>query len=269
MTTHQHPLAFVEHPTFDILHGITAEQNISETIEIGRQKIARTGEPVLYINTLSSAAAVESECADLIRSTHKEPLFYIGHFYRAEVATKLEFLSKTILARKIKTVIINSYEFAVSTSRHRSDLVVWMRAMRDEHGVQVILSMMTAPGQAGLQQVIRFMSDSISRIGEYQVPGQNQRKLEFLSFREYAKKSMEAHEKKLATQAEINANEVDETIAAETHITEDADLVSSITSEGALLRNKDLPHAFVSRTLGHANFEDAHEEELEEEIEYA
>lgn len=248
MNAYQHPLASIQHATFDVLHGINAARNISETVEIARQKLARSNDAVLYINTLSSAAIVERECADLLKIIGDEPRFYIGHFFQAEVATKLDFLSKTIVARGIKTVIINSYEFAVSTSRHRIDLVVWMRALRDEHGVQVILSMMTAPGQTGLQQVMRFMSDSITGIGEYMSPGHSQRKLEFLSFQEYAKKSMEEYDRKQAALAkqeeEVEIKHEDRAI-----VTNDVAMLassSSVSPEGALLKNKELTHAFVS-----------------------
>lgn len=250
MNTPQHFLVQNRKPTFDILHGNNALENIRETMEIARQKLAAGKGSVLYVNMLTSVAELELECADLLRDRPDGGQLLVAHYFEANLVKKIEFLTYVIPQRGVKTVIINSLEFAVATSRHRSELVMWIRKLRDEHGIHVILAMMSPPASTGLQSTLRFMANSSTQVGEYLKAGGAQasilESLEYVRGEAVVREMTPPASELPITEADVTQAPRPKASGAQILVQKPRESSSIITPEGALLKNNELASAFVS-----------------------
>jgi hypothetical protein len=82
------------------------------------------GENVLYINTLTSADVVEKVADKISARYDREVCTYTAS--SRNVMQRLEFLQHTISSKKIKLVILNSFEFAAIYSRQKNCLATWL-----------------------------------------------------------------------------------------------------------------------------------------------
>jgi hypothetical protein len=124
------------------------------------------GDNVLYVNTLTSADIV-AEVADKLSARYNREICTFTATSRV-IMERLEFLEHTIIAKRIKLVILNSFEFAAIYSRQRSKLATWLREMRDTYGVRMVVYSMYEEQKSGALGTLSWLADRTQEVGEWQ-----------------------------------------------------------------------------------------------------
>lgn len=163
-----HPLAAPGQATIALFTKGRQASIIRDSFLLMKQAVSQLGkgESVLYINTLTSAAAVNEVVDKIARRYRREVTSFSSSSRR--VMERLDFLGETIGAKNVKLVIINSFEFAAMHSRQRVKLANWMREMRDLHGVRVAVYSMYAEQKAGALGTLAWLADRTQEVGEWQ-----------------------------------------------------------------------------------------------------
>jgi hypothetical protein len=97
----------------------------------------KSGEHVLYLNTLSSGREIE-RVADSVSRRHRAKVMTMT-LTSTTFAARLQFLGLTVAAKQIRVIILNCIDFAARTTNQKKALVHWLREMRDVHECRVIV----------------------------------------------------------------------------------------------------------------------------------
>jgi hypothetical protein len=127
------------------------------------------GEHVLYINTLAQHKLVE-QCAEKINQRSKGKITVFSAT-SSEMMQKLDFLRHTISAKKVKLVILNSFEFAALHSRQKVRLIEWIRSVRDGLDCRVVVySMQELYEPVGAIKQLRWLAERSEECGDWRSP---------------------------------------------------------------------------------------------------
>jgi hypothetical protein len=76
-------------------------------------------------------------------------------------------LTKLITEKQVRYVILNGFEFATFTSRHRIQIFCWLKSLRDSCGASVIVFTQSGPRSYGTLGQMRFVSETCEEVGAY------------------------------------------------------------------------------------------------------
>jgi hypothetical protein len=162
-----HPLAIPTHPRIDVCFGGHQERIIKDTFTLVRQALRylSAGEHVLYMNTLASKKHVE-EVADAISARHAAKIAVFAESGN-DLMERLKMLTLMIQAKNVRVVVLNSFDFATQNSRQRLAIVHWVRTLRDDLGVRVIIYSLHRPGDFGAMGQLKLIADSIEETADW------------------------------------------------------------------------------------------------------
>jgi hypothetical protein len=72
-----------------------------------------------------------------------------------------------IQAKNVRVVVLNSFDFATQNSRQRLAIVHWVRTLRDDLGVRVIIYSLHRPGDFGAMGQLKLIADSIEETADW------------------------------------------------------------------------------------------------------
>jgi hypothetical protein len=162
--TKAHPLADAQAARLDILYGGTESQIIGETMKIATDAIRtlELEEHILVLNTLMNKRAFEPL---FFSHMDKRDSLRGGSFYGSKLIQKLDFFEHLIIDVKVRMVILNNFDLAAFNSRHRMQLLEFIKWMRDDQNIHVIICMNNEPKSWGSHGSLRIMASSIMAIG--------------------------------------------------------------------------------------------------------
>jgi hypothetical protein len=164
----QHPISLEKNPRIDIFFGKRQHEAAEDMMVLMHQTLPtmERGETILVINSL---------CVhdDLARSVDRVAKGKPGkvHVYSAsgvKLREKLEFLSLLISQKRVRMLVVNSFEFAACGSRQKHALAHWLREMRDAHKLRVIVySCARECPKFGALADLSFVANSTDEVGEW------------------------------------------------------------------------------------------------------
>jgi hypothetical protein len=164
-----HPLVTQDRERIDLLYGGSESEVLNESIQLSRDLLAeglKPDETMLYINTLVSTKVFASCARRACRNTNDERFKHIT-VLNDGLTKKLEFLTKLITEKQVRYVILNGFEFATFTSRHRIQIFCWLKSLRDACGASVIVFTQSGPRSYGTLGQMRFVSETCEEVGAY------------------------------------------------------------------------------------------------------
>jgi hypothetical protein len=163
-----HPLAAQSHARIDLFTRGRQATIIRDSFILLRHAVQQLprGENVLYINTLTGADAVIEVAEKLSARYNRDIHTFSGPSHM--VMERLQFLGQTIAVKKIKLVILNAFEFAAIYSRQRNRLATWLREMRDEHGIRIVVYSTQPAQQTGPHGVLSSLAERVQEVGAWQ-----------------------------------------------------------------------------------------------------
>jgi hypothetical protein len=165
-----HPLAVQDKERIDILYGGSEGEVLKESIDLARDIMAHglgQDEQILYVNTLTSARAFEPHWRRALKDIRQNRRFNTITLLEQSLAQKLDFLKKVIEEKNIRFFILNGFEFATLTSRHRIQIFFWLKSLRDQYGASVIIFTQSGPRKYGTLGQMRFVSETCEEVGAY------------------------------------------------------------------------------------------------------
>ncbi|HET6512257.1 MAG TPA: hypothetical protein VFH43_08700 [Candidatus Kapabacteria bacterium] len=140
-------------------YGGPQAETLAASYKIMRRAAAelKGGEHVLYLNTLTSAREVEA-VADSIAARHHAKVLTIT-LASAQLAARMQFITHTVAAKKVRVIVLNSLDFAARTSNQRKALVHWLREMRDMHDCRVVVYGIHAPSVDGAMAQLKYICE--------------------------------------------------------------------------------------------------------------
>jgi hypothetical protein len=165
-----HPLAVQDKERIDILYGGSEREVLKESIDLARDIMAHglaDDEQILYVNTLTSARAFEPHWRRALKDIRQNRRFNTITLLEQSLAQKLDFLKKVIEEKNIRFFILNGFEFATLTSRHRIQIFFWLKSLRDQYGASVIIFTHSGPRKYGTLGQMRFVSETCEEVGAY------------------------------------------------------------------------------------------------------
>jgi hypothetical protein len=165
-----HPVTRLPSPfaELDILHGGNESSTIEESLTVARdlREVLRDGENILYVNTLVNARRLDHIMGKRFDHGARRGRNHFVTYLAENFIDKLDVLRSIVAAKDIRYLILNGFELAAMTSRHRAMLMAWIRAMRNE-GVNIILYTLGCPGRIGTLGALRFSARTINEVGAY------------------------------------------------------------------------------------------------------
>jgi hypothetical protein len=165
-----HPLAIQDKERIDILFGGAEADALKESLALSRDILNHSigdEEEILYINTLVSIRSFETHWRRALKEVHQNWRFRAMTLLDDELVHKLKFLTKTIEEKKMRYVILNGFEFAAMTPRHRIQIFSWLKSLRDKHGMSVTVFTQSGPRSYGTLGQMRFLSETCEMVGSY------------------------------------------------------------------------------------------------------
>lgn len=165
---YEHPISLEKNPRIDIFFGKRQHETSEDMMVLMHQTLPtmERGETILVINAL---------CVhdDLARSVDRIAKGKPGkvHVFSAsgvKLREKLEFLSLLISQKRVRMLVLNSFEFAACGSRQKHALSHWLREMRDAHKLRVIVySCAPELPKFGALADLGFVANSTDEVGEW------------------------------------------------------------------------------------------------------
>ncbi len=125
----------------------------------------RAGEHVLYINALTSPREVEA-VAESVSNRHRGKVLTYS-VTSTSLAARLQFITLTCAAKKVRTIILNSIDFAARTTNQKKALVHFLREMRDVHECRVIVYGIHAPTDDGAVGQLKYVTERALRYDQW------------------------------------------------------------------------------------------------------
>jgi hypothetical protein len=166
MTNLLHPLATHTPRALDILYGGNELDTINESAKLAFDsvKYLPKEQHVLYVNTLCDQRSLE-------RTMHKfasrRPRLLYMTWLESSFMERIEVLETIIKTKDVGTLVINSFEFAALTQRHRVELGQWLRRIRNLFQIRVVLFMQCKPGYYGVNGSLRFAASNMMEVGAH------------------------------------------------------------------------------------------------------
>jgi hypothetical protein len=162
----KHPLADAQQTRIDLLYGGTEDEILRESVRIARDATytLELEESVFIINSLSNRHKFESLCMSLPKKY--ESMIRGATYFGTKLIDKLKFIEHLIRICKIRMIIINSFDLAVYNSRHRMQLLEFIKRLRDEMNLRVVICLNNHPHCFGAQGSLKLMANTITEIGE-------------------------------------------------------------------------------------------------------
>lgn len=164
-----HPLAQPTHARIDVCFGGDQESVVKDSLTIMRQAVMYLshGEHVLYINTLAAHKQIDEVAkAVSIRQAAKVLAFTQ---YGTELTQRLTMLRTLVEEKNVRVVVMNSLDFATQNSRQRIAIVHWLREMRDELDVRVIVYSLHEPAKFGAMGQLGWIADTVEEVGRWRL----------------------------------------------------------------------------------------------------
>ncbi len=163
-----HPLAVLSHARIDLFTRGRQANTIRDSFILLKQSVRQlpVGDGVLYINTLTTADVVIDVAEKLSKRYNREISTFSGP--SKLIMERLEMIGQMISVKRIKLVILNSFEFAAIYSRQRNRLAVWLREMRDEHGIRIVVYSSHASQSIGAHGVLSGLAERVQDVGAWQ-----------------------------------------------------------------------------------------------------
>ena len=163
--TRHHSAPFTE---LDIIYGGNETEAIEESLVIARdlRDVLQEGENILYVNTLVNAERLEHMMGKRFDHGARRGRNHFVTYEADGFITRLESIRAIVIAKDVRYLVLNGFELAALTSRHRSVFMAWIRAMRNA-GVNIILFTMSCPGRIGTLGALRFSALTITEVGAY------------------------------------------------------------------------------------------------------
>jgi hypothetical protein len=166
MTTLLHPLATYSKKSIDVFYGGNERETIDESAKLGYDcvKYLPKEEHVLYVNTLVDQESLEKTMHKFV--SRRPRLLYMTWLEKSFME-RLETLEYLIKEKKIGVLVINSFDCAAMTQRHRVELGQWIRRVRNTYQLRVVVFMQCRPGYYGVNGSLRFAAANLMEVGSY------------------------------------------------------------------------------------------------------
>lgn len=163
--TTPHPLSMACAKRLDILFGGTRAEIIYETLLIARESLRAMAEDetILYINTLEASEVVEDPITQW-KAKERERI-RVGNGGAETVPQRIEFIKQMVKDRNVKLVILNMFDFAAMTSRHRAAVFHCLKWLKDRLGARIVVVTMNEPTNVGHMAGLKLMARSIAHVG--------------------------------------------------------------------------------------------------------
>jgi hypothetical protein len=167
--TPTHSLAPESHARIDILLGASQSETISDILKLVRHAVRElpAGEHALVVNSICSQSIMDEAARKISRRQAAKMLTYTA--YGQALREKLDFLETVIKEKHVRLLVISSFEFAATNARQRHALVHWLRQMRDEHALRIVVYSLApeVPQQgahSGPLALLAWLSDLVRHI---------------------------------------------------------------------------------------------------------
>ncbi|HET6511738.1 MAG TPA: hypothetical protein VFH43_06070 [Candidatus Kapabacteria bacterium] len=156
-----HPLAQPTHARIDINYGSRQREVIKDSVKFTRDAIVHldAGDHILCLNTITSHKRMEM-LMDSISERHAAKVKTFSES-GAELIEHLPMLTKMVEDKRVRIIILNSLDFATQSPRQRTQLVHWLRKMRDDFEVRVIVYTMNEPAKFGATGQLAWIADTV------------------------------------------------------------------------------------------------------------
>jgi hypothetical protein len=126
----------------------------------------KDGENILHVNTLVCASRLEHAMGKRFDHGVRRGRNHFVTYSAENFINKLDTVRGIIALKDIRYLILTGFELATLTSRHRQELMSWIRAMRND-GVNIIIFTMSCPGNYGALGALRYSARTINEVGAY------------------------------------------------------------------------------------------------------
>ncbi len=160
-----HPLAAQHTPrALDVIYGGNEHDTINESAKLAFDtvKYLPKEQHVLYVNTLIDHRSFERV---LHKFASRRPRLLYMTWLESSFMERLETLEHIISTKQVGALVINSFEFAALTQRHRVELGQWLRRVRNMFQIRIVLFMQCKPGYYGVNGSLRFAASNIVEVG--------------------------------------------------------------------------------------------------------
>jgi hypothetical protein len=165
----RHSLAPESHARIDILLGASQSETISDILKLVRHAVRElpAGEHAFVVNSICSQAIMDEAARKISRRQAAKMLTYTAS--GQALREKLDFLETVIKEKHVRLLVISSFEFAATNARQRHALVHWLRQMRDEHALRIVVYSLApeVPQQgahSGPLALLAWLSDLVRHI---------------------------------------------------------------------------------------------------------
>jgi hypothetical protein len=161
-----HPLAVHTPKTLDVLFGGNERETMDESMKLAFEavKYLPKEQNVLYVNTLIDQESLERK---MHRYASRRPRLLYVTWLEKSFMERLETLEYYFKNKEIGTLLINSFDCAALTQRHRVELGQWLRRVRNLYKLRIIICMQCKPGYYGVNGSLRFAATNLMEIGSY------------------------------------------------------------------------------------------------------
>ena len=143
-----HPVTRLYSPyaELDLIHGGNEATAIEESLKIAvdLRELLKDGEKILYVNTLVSDLRLAFAMGKRFDHGARRDRNFFVTYCSGEIIEKLPVLRYMAENKNYKYLVINGFELAAHNSRHRNELMAWLRVMRNI-GINIILFTSTKP----------------------------------------------------------------------------------------------------------------------------
>jgi hypothetical protein len=165
-----HPFSQNTQPRIDIFYGRTQMAATDDVMTLAHQSIVsmQRGEHILLINSLCGHDALARSCDKIAKGRPGKVIVYSAS--GSKLREKFEFLSTLIVAKDVKMLVVNSFEFAACGSRQKHALAHWLREMRDAHNLRVVVySYENNLPEVGALNALDYTASSVSMVGAWKI----------------------------------------------------------------------------------------------------
>jgi hypothetical protein len=165
----KHPFSTSTDRGIAYYYGGNRLSSIADSLVITKQCAATltSGEHLLYLNTLTSHEEIERAAdAISIRNRGKVLTQSLGSW---NFCARLAFLSALIAVKKVKVIVLNSYDFSCRTPQQYRTLVHWLREMCDMHQCRIVVYGIHELADQGSMRQLQWVLDHVGMVGEWRV----------------------------------------------------------------------------------------------------
>jgi hypothetical protein len=163
-----HPMSVARGPRIDIFFGGNQSRMAEDMMLMMHQSLPhlQKDEHILLLNALCVHDDLAA-ASDKLSKGHKAKILVYSASGRM-LREKLEFLSHLVVAKQVRMIVLNSWEFAACGSRQKHALAHWLREMRDGNKVRVVVYSLEkeCPRHGALPQ-LAYTANSTDEMGEW------------------------------------------------------------------------------------------------------